>query len=188
MPKKPAKKSKQKSKKKKAKKGKTDETGLTTKEETILDVWKLMDENPLFNGMAKPTVDYIEYALRQQPLLKAMSPIERREHLLNIVILGFCRDKLFRWISDMQEEHGDRWHIFVEPKHMRLLNKIIETQEEIMPRIFVESAKGFSERDASKKIRRVLVERFIQIEEESIEQQPPQGEEFVDANYSVEEE
>ena len=74
MPKKPAKKSKQKSKKKKAKKGKTDETGLTKKEETILDVWKLMDENPLFNGMAKPTVDYIDYALKQQPLLKAMSP------------------------------------------------------------------------------------------------------------------
>jgi len=177
---------KQKKKKPKVKKGKTEETGLTKKEENILDVWKLMDENPLFKGMSKPTVEYIEFALKDQPILKAMSVIERREHLLNVVILGYCRDKLFRWITDMEQEHGDRWHFFVEPKHMRLLNKIIETQEEIMPRIFIESAKGITERDASKKIRRTLTERIIEIEEEPIETKDS-GEDIV-ANYTVEKE
>lgn len=184
--KKPAKKPKQKKKVKKSKK-ESKETGLTKKEENILDVWKLMDENPLFKGMSKPTVEYIEFALREQPILKAMSPIERREHLLNVVILGYCRDKLFRWITDMQEKEGDRWHFTVEPKHWRLLNKIIETQEEIMPRIFVESTKGFTERDTSKKIRKVLVERFIQIEEEPIEKSD-KGEEILEGEYTVEEE
>ena len=131
--------------------------------EMILAIAKMMDENPLYAELPKPDVKYIESFLATQPKLKSMTEIERREHLMNIVILGWIRDRMFVKFAKIIEKHPDDWEEYIEPKVIRLMQKIIETQAKIIPEVFKATASGFEEHEISKILRIKVIKQTAEI-------------------------
>lgn len=146
-----------KAKKPKGKSKNQGSTELAVEEKVALDVWTLMDTNPLYVEMDKPTIEYIQFALKNLPEIKTMDKIEIREHCANMVILGWLRDGLFNHISKVGIGNA-------KAKDIRLVYNIIERQEEVLPRIFNEISRSFGEKVAGKKIRETLIERTIQFD------------------------
>ena len=139
---------------------------LTEVEQTTLKINEILDTNPIFKGLPRPTVEYIEYFMKQQPELKMMPHIEMRERYLNVLILAYIRDTTFKDIAFAQEEHGSKWREHIEAKEIRVLTKVMEIQDRLTPKIFSETKGGFNEILTGKKIKATLIEKTIIIEPE----------------------
>ena len=157
---------------------------IITKDDVfVLETWKLFDENPFYRDLPKPDVEYIFYFLKHQPELRSIAHLQRRESLMNACILGWLRDRLFSKVSKLITKHPEDWEDYVEPKMIRLFTKIIEVQEEILPRLLSETYEGMSEKDITKKIKGSLIIKTIDVEIDSEPNKPDEN--VIDAEYKV---
>jgi hypothetical protein len=137
---------------------------LTDEDKTVLKVWALMDKDPTLKELPKPTYDYIEFFLEGHPELKSMTNIEKREHYMNLIVLGWIRNHLLVSFAKAQEEHGEKWIELVEAKYIRLASNVVKEQEPILQKLFHEASMGIGDEALAKKIVKSVTSERVTVE------------------------
>lgn len=170
-----------------------EDSDITQEEVVYIETWKLMEDNPLYKGLPKPSQDYIAWFLSNEPRLKKLSDMERREQMANIVILGWLRDSLASYVMHVQSKHPKEWKEHIETKDIRVAVKAMEVQSELMRTVFAETTEEFVGRQTGQKITRILIKETIEFGEEekpkkkSKKKKPKKkkDDDIIDAEYRV---
>lgn len=152
---------------------------ITSEDIIVLDVWKLMGNNPAFKDLPKPGIDYILYFLKEQEDLKTLAYVEKREYLLSLIMLGWIRDSIYAKVIAAEGE----WMDTVGMKPIRVAMKAMEVQSNMLSKVYEADKKAFTETEAGTKIV-AEVRRFV-VEIENKSEQPESDSDVVDADFEV---
>lgn len=156
----------------------------TGTEIVLIEVHSLMETNDFYSNMPKPTLKYIENFLAQQPQLKTMPFIQKRESFLNLVTLCWMRDLLLSDAAKAYDDEPKAWKDKIEPKQLRLLMKIIKTIQDIMPVIFKEDTSRIETDTIAKKIVTTITVEKVEFDLKALPE-APLGEDVLDADFRI---